>query len=176
MILTGNKINRQYENGRIHISPYHPAQLNPNSYNLRLANDPMKFIPKGTLVNVAKEPEYQTLFPESDRSFRLEPDVCYLARTEERTFTNFHVPILSGRSSLARLGIEVHLTAGFGDVGFDGYWTLEISCKNPTIIYAGMEICQIYFNEISGSTEGNLYKSKYQGNHGIQGSMLWKEF
>lgn len=83
--------------------------------------------------------------------------------------------MLEGRSSIGRLGLSIHVTAGFGDVGFDGYWTLEIYCIHPVIVYPGVEICQIYYHEIEGEYEA--YKSgKYQNNRDIQTSMLFKEF
>ena len=83
--------------------------------------------------------------------------------------------MLEGRSSVGRLGIFIHATAGFGDVGFDGYWTLELSCVQPVRIYPGVEICQIYYHTIDG--EYVPYRSgKYQGNTGVQPSMLWKDF
>ena len=73
----------------------------------------------------------------------LEPDTLYLGRTREFTKTDCFVPMLEGRSSVGRLGLFIHVTAGFGDVGFAGYWTLEIFCVQPIRIYAGVEICQI---------------------------------
>ena len=83
--------------------------------------------------------------------------------------------MLEGRSSVGRLGLFVHITAGFGDVGFKGYWTLEMFCVQPIRIYAGVEICQIYYHNIDG--EINEYASgKYQDNNGIQPSLLYKDF
>ena len=85
------------------------------------------------------------------------------------------VPMLEGRSSIGRLGLFVHITAGFGDVGFCGYWTLEIFCVQPIRIFAGVEICQIFFHSIEGEFE-NYRSGKYQNNTGIQHSMLYREF
>ena len=83
--------------------------------------------------------------------------------------------MIEGRSSIGRLGIFIHVTAGFGDVGFEGYWTLEISCIQPVIIYPFIEIAQIYYHTIEGNFDE--YKNgKYQGNNGIQPSMIYKEF
>lgn len=83
--------------------------------------------------------------------------------------------MLEGRSSVGRLGLFIHVTAGFGDVGFAGYWTLEMYCINPIKIYAGVEICQIFYHTIEGDFD--QYKSnKYQDNQGIQPSMLYKDF
>ena len=85
------------------------------------------------------------------------------------------VPMLEGRSSVGRLGLYIHVTAGFGDVGFAGYWTLEISCIQPVRIYAGTEICQIYYHTLEG--DFIPYKSgKYQHNTDIQPSLLYRDF
>ncbi len=105
----------------------------------------------------------------------LQPNKLYLGRTVEYTRTQRHVPMLEGRSSIGRLGLFIHVTAGFGDVGFEGYWTLEMFCVQPVKIYAGIEICQIYYHTIEG--EYQKYASdKYQNNDGIQPSLLYKEF
>ena len=83
--------------------------------------------------------------------------------------------MLEGRSSVGRLGLFIHVTAGFGDVGFAGYWTLEMFCIHPIVIYPNVEICQIYYHTIQG--EYQKYDSgKYQNNTGVQPSMLYKDF
>jgi dCTP deaminase len=83
--------------------------------------------------------------------------------------------MLEGRSSIGRLGIFIHITAGFGDVGFKGFWTLEISCIQPVRIYPHVEICQIFYHAIEGDYV-NYVSNKYQGNKSIQPSMLYKDF
>jgi dCTP deaminase len=83
--------------------------------------------------------------------------------------------MLEGRSSVGRLGMFVHVTAGFGDIGFNGYWTLEIFVVQPLVIYPNVEVCQIYFHHIDG--DYTAYKSgKYQDNQDIQVSKLYKDF
>ncbi len=110
-----------------------------------------------------------------DEGLTLEPNKLYLGRTVEYTRTENHVPMLEGRSSIGRLGLFIHVTAGFGDVGFAGYWTLEIYCIQPIRIYPDIEICQIYYHSIEG--DYNKYISgKYQNNAGIQPSLLYKDF
>jgi len=105
----------------------------------------------------------------------LEPQKLYLGRTIERTATDKYVPMLEGRSSVGRLGLFIHITAGFGDIGFDGFWTLEIFCVQPIRIYSDLEICQIFYHTIDGDYD--LYRSKkYQGNEGVQPSKLYKDF
>ena len=105
----------------------------------------------------------------------LEPGRLYLGRTNEFTRTDKYIPMLEGRSSTGRLGLFIHVTAGFGDVGFAGYWTLEIFCVQPIRIYPDVQICQIYYHTIQG--EYQKYDSgKYQNNTGVQPSMLYKDF
>ena len=123
-----------------------------------------------------KMPNRYTELEIPEEGLRLLPGCLYLGRTVERTSTNCYVPMLEGRSSIGRLGIFIHVTAGFGDVGFDGYWTLEISCVQPVIIYPGVEICQIYYHTIDGDYDLYSKSGKYQNNSGIQPSMLWKDF
>lgn len=83
--------------------------------------------------------------------------------------------MLEGRSSVGRLGLSIHITAGFGDVGFRGYWTLELHCIEPIRIYPFVEICQIYYHTIKGDYV-NYQSSKYQNNTGIQPSMMYLDF
>jgi dCTP deaminase len=84
----------------------------------------------------------------SEKGLILKPNILYLGRTVEYTKTNNLVPMLEGRSSIGRLGLFIHVTAGFGDVGFSGYWTLEIFCIHPVKIYPFIEVCQIYYHTI----------------------------
>jgi dCTP deaminase len=105
----------------------------------------------------------------------LAPHRLYLGRTVEYTETRNLVPMLEGRSSIGRLGVFVHVTAGFGDVGFKGFWTLEIFCIQPVRIYAGVEVCQIYYHTLQGKHE-NYSSGKYQNNTGIQPSLLFRDF
>ena len=88
----------------------------------------------------------------------MEPGKLYLGRTLEYTKTKKYVPMLEGRSSIGRLGMFVHITAGFGDIGFEGFWTLEIFVVQPLKIYPNVEICQIYFHSIDGDYDE--YKSE----------------
>ncbi len=171
MILTGTEIKERLGTDII-IEPYTDKQLNPNSYNLTLHNELLVY---EEIVLDMKRPNRfkRTAIP--PEGLILKPNQLYLARTVERTETYNLVPMLEGRSSVGRLGLFVHITAGFGDVGFRGYWTLEMVAVQPIRIYAGVEICQIFYHTIEGGV--TEYKSsKYQGNSDIQPSMLWKDF
>lgn len=172
MILSGLTILEQRRTGNIQIEPFDEKRLNPNSYNLRLHDKLLVYREK--TLDVKKPNAYETLTVPPD-GLVLEPGRLYLGRTLEYTRTSGFVPMLEGRSSIGRLGLCVHVTAGFGDVGFAGYWTLEIHAVEPIRIYAGIEICQIYYHTILG--EYVSYKNgKYQNNTDVQPSFLYKEF
>lgn len=171
MILSGKQIKKNL-GGKIIIDPFNPDQLNPNSYNLRLDRTLLAYSERNLDMRT-ENPTEQVLIPED--GLLLEAGRLYLGRTIEYTETKDYVPMLEGRSSIGRLGLFVHITAGFGDVGFKGFWTLEIFCVQPVKIYAGVQICQIFYHSIEGDYE--VYHSdKYQNNRGVQPSMLFKEF
>lgn len=171
MILSGKKIAEEQGTG-IKIRPFNENQVNPNSYNLRLSNELAYY--EDDVLDMKKKPTLKSIqIPEE--GYLLEPGKLYLGRTVEYTETDKYVPMLEGRSSIGRLGLYIHVTAGFGDVGFSGYWTLEMHCLQPIRIYPNVEICQIYYHTING--EFDLYSSgKYANNQGIQESRLYQDF
>ena len=171
MILSGKEIKRRLGEDLI-IEPFNPLQLNPNSYNLKLHNELLVY--KDKTLDMKRMHDVQKLtIPEE--GLIIQPGILYLGRTLEYTSTENCVPMIEGRSSIGRLGLFIHITAGFGDVGFKGFWTLEIFCVQPIRIYPGVEICQIFYHTIEG--EYSKYVSnKYQNNQGIQPSMLYKDF
>ena len=170
MILSGKEIKNRIGKD-IFIEPYSEKQLNPNSYNLKLHNELLIY--EDEVLDMKKENKAKKIvIPE--QGLLLEPGKLYLGRTVEFTKTENLVPMLEGRSSIGRLGLFIHITAGFGDVGFAGYWTLEIFCVQPIRIYSGVEICQIYY-DIHG--EYDKYTSgKYQNNKDVQPSLLFRDF
>jgi len=171
MILSGKEIKNRL-NKDIVIDPFNDKQLGPNSYNLRLHHEFMMY--DESVLDLKKEHKVKTIVIPQD-GLLLEPGKLYLGRTVEYTKTDKLVPMIEGRSSIGRLGLFIHITAGFGDVGFRGFWTLEIFCVQPIRIYAGVEICQIFYHTIEGEYV-NYASSKYQNNQGIQPSLLYKEF
>ena len=172
MILSGKEIKKQVKDGSIAIDPFTDEQINPNSYNLRLHPDLLIY--DNDILDMREKNSASPLVIPED-GLLLEPHKLYLGRTVERTSTDKYVPMLEGRSSVGRLGLFIHITAGFGDIGFDGFWTLEIFCVQPIRIYSGLEICQIFYHTIDGDFD--LYRSKkYQSNKGVQPSMLYKDF
>lgn len=170
-ILTGPEIIKRIEKGDIYIDNFDPNKVNPESYNLTLA--PELLIYTTSILDSKKDnPTKKIIIP--DDGYILMPGKLYLGMTNEYTETRNLHPMLDGRSSTARLGIQIHLTAGFGDNGFCGKWTLEFSVVQPVIIYPDMEICQIYYMELSG--EPLIYKGKYQNSTDIGSSKLFKDF
>jgi dCTP deaminase len=170
MILSGHNI-RKCLGQNIVIDPFNEANLNPNSYNLTLHDELMTY--EEVVLDMAKSNRVRriTIPPEG---LVLGPNQLYLGRTVERTETHELVPMIEGRSSVGRLGLFVHVTAGFGDVGFCGYWTLEMFAVQPVRIYPGVPICQIFYHEIAGAIT-EYASDKYQHNHDIQPSLLFKE-
>lgn len=106
-----------------------------------------------------------------EEGYVLLPGTLYLGETVEYTETTGYVPKIDGRSTTGRLGIVIHLTAGFGDNGFKGKWTLEITVTHPVIVYPNMEIGQLYFEEIQGDTSMK-YEGKYQNQQGVQAAKV----
>ena len=172
MILSGKEIHKNVLAGNIIIEPFDKSKINPNSYNLTLGNELLVYEHKELDMKIPN-PTKRVEIPEE--GLLLEPNKLYLGRTNEFTKTEKFVPMLEGRSSTGRLGLFIHVTAGFGDIGFAGYWTLEIFCVQPIRIYPNTQICQIYYHDIHG--EYDLYSSgKYQNNTDIQPSLMYKDF
>ena len=169
MILTGPEIRAQL-GSNIVIEPFDESLLNPNSYTLRLHNELLVY---EEIVLDMRRPNRFRRYEIPDDGFVLQPNKLYLGRTVERTETHNFVPMLEGRSSVGRLGLFVHVTAGFGDVGFCGYWTLEMFAVQPVRVYPGVPICQIFYHELAGQFDE--YDSKYQHNRDIQPSLLFQE-
>lgn len=170
MILSGEMI-RQKLGSDIRIDPFEPGNLNPNSYNLTLHDEILTY--EEVVLDMRKSNRVRRLTIPST-GLVLNPNQLYLGRTVERTETHNLVPMIEGRSSIGRLGLFVHVTAGFGDVGFCGYWTLEMFAVQPVRIYPGVAICQIFYHQIVGDIR-EYASDKYQHNRDIQPSLLFKE-
>lgn len=175
MILSDTKIREAIEKGQIVIEPYRPECLGTNSYDVHLGkylatyNDRVLDARKHNEISVFEIPE---------DGFVLEPGILYLGVTEEYTETHNSVPFLEGKSSVGRLGIDIHATAGKGDVGFCNTWTLEISCTQPVRIYAGMPIGQLIYFLVDGDIQ-KYYNKKGDAKYTLRTdkpveSMMWK--
>jgi dCTP deaminase len=175
MILTDHQILEEIKKGSIKVEPFRRECLGSNSYDVHLGKTLAVY---NTNVLDAKKHNEITTFEIPVDGFVLEPDKFYLGVTEEYTETKAHVPFLEGKSSVGRLGIDIHATAGKGDVGFCNHWTLEISVKQPVRVYAGMPIGQLIYFETKGDliTPYNTKSSaKYNDRKAIPvESMMWK--
>lgn len=177
MILTDKQILIEIKKGTIVISPFNRGNLGSNSYDVHLGE--WLSIYKCEILDAKKHNPVRT-FRIPKEGLILVPSKLYLGVTKEYTETHKHVPFLEGKSSIGRLGIDIHATAGKGDVGFKNTWTLEISVRQPVRIYAGMPIGQLIYFEINGEVETPYFKKKNakynkRTNKPVE-SMMWKNF
>lgn len=175
MILSDTRILEEIEKRTIIIEPYNRDKLGSNSYDVHLGKYMATY--KDKVLDAKKHNEINH-FEIPEEGYVLEPGELYLGVTLEYTETHAHVPFLEGKSSTGRLGIDIHATAGKGDVGFCGNWTLEISSKIPVRIYAGMPIGQLIYFPVEGEVEVK-YNSKKNAKYSGQPdkpveSMMWK--
>lgn len=171
-MLSGLEILRRMEIGDISIVPFKKERLNPNSYNLTLSNK-LKIYTQEILDSKSNNNYEEIIIPED--GYLLKPGILYIGSTNEFTSTENLVPCISGRSSIGRLGISIHITAGFGDNGFSGTWTLEIAVIQPVIIYPNMEIAQIYYFPIDGDNSMK-YEGRYLNQIDPETSRLYKSY
>lgn len=175
MILSDKKILASIENGEIVIEPFDISNLGTNSYDVHLGKHLAMYRDRVLDAKKHNEIEHIEIGPEG---FVLQPGTLYLGVTEEYTETHNAVPFLEGKSSVGRLGIDIHATAGKGDVGFCNTWTLEISCVQPVRIYAGMPVGQLIYFAVDGDIE-NYYNKKKNAKYNERTvrpveSMMWK--
>jgi dCTP deaminase len=175
MILSDKKILDSIESGEIKIEPFRKECLGTNSYDVHLGKNLATY---SNRVLDAKSHNEIFHFEIPEEGIELQPGMLYLGMTEEYTETHNSVPFLEGKSSVGRLGIDIHATAGKGDVGFCNYWTLEISCVQPVRVYAGMPIGQLIYFAVEGDIERYYNKkpgAKYNEKTGKpMESMMWK--
>lgn len=197
MILTGPEILKQVKEKKILISPFDEERLNPASYDLSLGDevaiypdcvepysrsrmtyeDGREFVAKpGSVLDSKKELRVERYKMDKNNGWLLKPGLLYLMHTDEVIHTDHNVPIIDGKSSIGRLGVVVHLTAGFGDAGFNGQYTLEVTVVHPVRVYPGMRFCQVRFHKMEGQVK--LYNGNYVGEtaRGPVGSRSWKQF
>jgi len=177
MILTDTKILQELEKGTIVISPFDRKFLGTNSYDVHLSRHLATYKSEILDAKIHNELDH---FDIPDEGLLLLPHRLYLGVTEEYTETHAHVPFLEGKSSIGRLGIDIHATAGKGDIGFCNTWTLEISVKQPVRVYHAMPIGQLLYFEISGAV-GTPYLAKKSAKYNTRTdrpveSMMWKNF
>lgn len=196
-ILSDTAILAARARGEIVIEPFDPACLGGNSYDVHLGPYLATYARRmdvrcQNFKYVGVTPVFEPLDCAIDNpivehvigpnGIVLEPNKLYLGATVEYTETHRHVPYLDGRSSTGRLGISIHETAGRGDVGWRGPFTLEITTVHPIRVYAGMRIGQLTFHIVEGEVE-RIYHAKpgatYAGdsrNPKPVRSGMWRQF
>ena len=186
MVLSDRSIRRLVEEGRIGIEPYEPELMQPSSLDVRVdryfrvfRNSRYPFID----VKAQQEDLTEVVEVEDEEAFILHPGEFVLGSTLERvTLPDDLVARLEGKSSLGRLGLLIHSTAGFIDPGWVGHVTLELSnvANLPITIYPGMKIGQLSFVQLSEPAErpygSKGIGSKYQGQRGPTPSRYWQNF
>lgn len=175
MILTDVEILASIDKGEIVIEPYYRSCLGTNSYDVHLSKHLATY--DSEVLDARKHNEISH-FEIPEEGFVLQPGTLYLGSTLEYTETHATVPFLEGKSSVGRLGIDIHATAGKGDVGFCNHWTLEISCVHPVRVYAGMPVGQLIYFCVQGDIE-NYYNKKQNAKYNQRTpkpmeSMMWK--
>jgi len=190
-ILSDSTILESVNDGSIVIDPFRPEQLNPSSYDVTLGNevsvyadvvttrwdsiwsiDRNRSIDGSNLCPNTNSPILDIKKPLRVKKFTMDPalgwvlypGIGYLMSTAERIGSNRYVPILDGKSTIGRLFVAAHITAGFGDVGFFGNFTLEVTCVHPIRLYPGMRIGQIRFQTVAGEVSKTYEQTgKYKG-------------
>ncbi len=196
MILSGMQIGFHVEWKDIKIEPFRKGQLNSNSYDIRLGEEIAVYSDVVWADFTCREPgdlpgshiqpkafkHLDSRLPattvkhrmDSKLGMLLKPGIGYLGHTLETIWSDSFVPILDGKSSIGRLFVQIHQTAGFGDIGYPGQYTLEIVVTHPIILYPGMRIGQVRFQQMDGPRE--TYNGHYlKESMGPVGSKAWKQ-
>lgn len=184
MILTGEEIKKQIDLGNIEVDPLNEDNIQPASIDLTLGDEVRVYsnqivtqfekydqsaIPGESLHHDLyhlidpRQPQSTVSFKIDERGFIIRPGILYLMHTAERLHAKNYVSVLDGKSSIGRLGVVVHLTAGYGDPGFNGQYTLEVTCIHPVILFAGMKIAQMRFHTLEGEITDYRWKGHYTG-------------
>jgi len=195
-MLTGKQIVDEVKKGRILIEPFDEKNVGPNSFDVTL-NPTIITYKKCEIVE--KDDGRKHLVPLNDNNLVLDPakenktysytipeeglviptDILILGSTNEKAGSDYFIPMYEGRSSMARLGIQSHISAGFGDVGFKSNWTLEIITVHNVVLYPNMRIGQVYFHEIEMENEISAltkYNGKYINQEEAQHSLSYLDF
>ncbi len=187
MVLSDRTIRRLLDEGRIGIDPYDDDLIQPSSLDVRVDRYFRVFRNSRYPFIDVKEPMEDLTelleISDEDQPFILHPGEFVLGSTLERiTLPDDLVARLEGKSSLGRLGLLIHSTAGFIDPGWDGHVTLELSnvANLPITIYTGMKIGQLSFVQMTEAAQSpygsSVLGSKYQGQTGPTPSRYWQNF
>lgn len=177
MILSDKTILQELQAGNIVIDPFNLKHLNPNSVDLTLA--PVFKMYTERVLDPRKENKFiESVIPE--HGYILEPGEVYLYACNERIGVKNNIRAkVEGKSSLGRLGLFIHVTAGFIDTGFEGSLVLELVATRRVLVYPNMKICQVEFARVEGEileTYDQKAGSKYHGQTGVQESLMHKNF
>ncbi len=186
MVLSDRGIRQAVEAGRIRLDPFDDGLIQPASVDVR-CDRRFRVFRNSSYSHIDVKQEQAELTElieiEGDGPFILHPGEFVLGATLERvTLGDDIVSRLEGKSSLGRLGLQVHSTAGFIDPGFDGHVTLELAnvANLPITLYPGMKIGQMSFMDLDGPAEkpygSGALGSKYQGQVGPTPSAYWRNF
>ena len=168
------------DSGDIVIRPFDRERLGTNSYDVTLGSVLRVYTPSDQPLSV-REARSTLDIQIPDTGFVLEPGELYLASTLEYTESNKHLPVLNGKSSLGRLGLSIHITAGTGDVLYKGHWTLEMTVVKSLRVYAGMPVGQLLWFEVSDTPTVDYARkpsAKYRdaADPLPQASRMWRNF
>ena len=161
-MLSGSKIREEVKTGNIFIENFNEESLNPNSYDLHIQDKVLAYnMDINPVLDTKSENAIETIYI-PDGGLVLQPGRLYLMSTVEKICSDKYVPCITGRSSYARLGIQVHQTAFFANLGDKFRWTLEVTAVHPVRIYKDLKLAQVYFEEVVGSVDAT-YSGKYYG-------------
>ena len=158
MILAYDQLLEDVESGRIHCKPFNPEMVGTNSIDVSLGRN-IKILKHNAFsffhgwYTDPELPQKTKSIVMKDRGIIMWPWLRYLAHTEEEIGSDFYVPIYEGRSSIARMFLWSHISAGFGEVGFKRQWTLELACVGRIRIFPGMRIGQVFFSTVSSNAK-----------------------
>ncbi len=170
MILTGKEIINQWNLGKIDIQPFHPERATTNSYDLALGNRFVQYT--SSVIDPKVPPEYREIIAD-ERGIVMKKGDFLVGHTAEIIGSDYFVPIIHARSSIARLGLFVHVTADLVDLGMHGNLSFQLYATLPIKLYPGMLVGQVSFWVPKGEIE--LYKGKYQGANGPRSSEVYRD-
>lgn len=171
MILTGKEILAQFQQGKIDLQPFDPHRLTTNSYDLTLGDRFIQYT--GDVIDPAKPNAYREMIV-GPEGIVMQKNDFLLGHSVEIVGSDFFVPKIHAKSSAARLGLFVHVTADLIDLGSHGNVTFQLYATLPVKLYPGMSVGQVSFWKPKG--EITLYDGKYQGSSGPQPSQVFRDF
>lgn len=171
MILTGNQIIKEVKDNKITIKPFNIDKITTNSYDLTLGNKLVIYT--DDILDPKKKPNIKEITIPDD-GYVMQKGEFLLGHSNETVGSEHFVPIIHAKSSIARLGLFIHITSGLFDIGCICDATFHLYATLPIRLYRNMPIAQITFWHTKGDVK--LYNGKYQGDKGIAPSRIYKDF